>query len=112
MIYSSELALLPTLSPPPHAFDRHLNELPSLPAIFSVCNLQDVSWGTKGSTTTHDLGAAKVAKKDGQDVMEVHVPMNEGDLSEVWLQARGEIRTKAPVRSLSGYSWSSILVAS
>lgn len=27
-------------------------------------------WGTKGSTTVSDLGAAKLTKKDGKDVLE------------------------------------------
>ncbi|KAL7415762.1 glycosyltransferase family 2 protein [Mrakia frigida] len=85
---------------PFHMFTSFIQYLLLLPSfvnilmIYSMCNLHDVSWGTKGSTTTGDLGSAKLTKKDGKEVMEVEVPQNKDDLSELWLQARGEIRNK------------------
>ena len=85
------------------SFIQYLLLLPSfvnILLIYSFCNLHDVSWGTKGSTTTGDLGAAKLTKKDGKDVMEVAVPTNKDDLSELWLQARGEIRNRPEVSPL------------
>lgn len=91
---------------PWHMFTSFIQYLLLLPSfvnillIYSFCNLHDVSWGTKGSTTTGDLGAAKLTKKDGKDVMEVAVPTNKDDLSELWLQARGEIRNRPEVSPL------------
>jgi chitin synthase len=41
-----------------------------------MCNLHDVSWGTKGdSSASKALGSAKkVASEDGQDMYEVELP--------------------------------------
>ncbi|KAJ3139081.1 Chitin synthase, class 2 [Physocladia obscura] len=47
----------------------------------SICNLHDVSWGTKGDNTVEDLGVAKVNKKDdGKVAVDVEVPTDRADI--------------------------------
>ena len=53
-----------------------LKFLSFLTVMYAMCNLHDVSWGTKGDNgASKDLGGAKkVANKDGQDMYEVELP--------------------------------------
>lgn len=61
------------------SFVQYMFLLPSYVNIlmmYAMCNLHDVSWGTKGDNgAAKDLGGAKkVADKDGKDVYEVELP--------------------------------------
>lgn len=44
--------------------------------MYAMCNLHDVSWGTKGDNgSSKDLGGAKkITGKDGKDMYEVELP--------------------------------------
>ncbi|GAA5870574.1 hypothetical protein JCM8547_002051 [Rhodosporidiobolus lusitaniae] len=68
----------------------YINLLP----IYSMSNLHDISWGTKGDTTVKDLGGAKTTKNaDGKEVLEVALPTREDDIDELWTSMRKELAT-------------------
>lgn len=51
---------------------------------FPVCNLHDVSWGTKGDNAP-DLGSVTVkTAADGSQVVEVEMPLTEDDLDDAY----------------------------
>jgi chitin synthase len=66
------------------SFIQYLLLLPSfsniLP-IYSFCNLNDVSWGTKGDNTASSLGGVTVQKVDGQEIVEVAMIVNHQDIN-------------------------------
>lgn len=85
---------------PWHMFTSFIQYLLLLPSyvnillIYAFCNLHDVSWGTKGDNgAAKDLGAAKVKTKDGEDVVEVEMPIDNEDVERLWNQAREELAT-------------------
>ncbi|ODN83514.1 hypothetical protein L202_01648 [Cryptococcus amylolentus CBS 6039] len=58
-----------------------------------MCNLHDVSWGTKGDNgASKDLGQAKKVEKDGKEMLEVALPTKQEDVEALWQQARQELR--------------------
>ena len=53
--------------------------------MYAMCNLHDVTWGTKGDNgSAKDLGGAKKVNKDGKEVMEVELPTAREDVDQVW----------------------------
>jgi hypothetical protein len=67
--------------------------------VYAMCNLHDVSWGTKGDNgAVKDLGSAKrVTGEDGLDMLEVMLPTVPEDVDSVWEASRkvlGEERTE------------------
>lgn len=69
-------------------------------SIYSLANLHDVSWGTKGSdAASSDLGGAKAGSgktKDGHTVVEVKVPTSAADADELWQHAQADLARKVP----------------
>ncbi|WVO21516.1 uncharacterized protein IAS62_002825 [Cryptococcus decagattii] len=78
------------------SFVQYLLLLPSyvnILLIYAMCNLHDVSWGTKGDNgSSKDLGAARKVKKDGKEMAEVALPTKQEDVEALWQQARQELR--------------------
>lgn len=62
-------------------------------SIYSLANLHDVSWGTKGDNgAATDLGHAKAQKgKDGETVVEAKVPTSAADAEELWHHAQMDL---------------------
>ncbi|WWC90481.1 uncharacterized protein L201_005417 [Kwoniella dendrophila CBS 6074] len=78
------------------SFVQYLLLLPSyvnILLIYAMCNLHDVSWGTKGDNgASKDLGSAKKVEKDGKEMAEVALPTKQEDVEALWQQARTELR--------------------
>lgn len=78
------------------SFVQYLLLLPSyvnILLIYAMCNLHDVSWGTKGDNgSSKDLGVAKKVEKDGKEMAEVALPTKQEDVEALWQQARQELR--------------------
>lgn len=83
------------------SFVQYLFFLPSYVNIlmmYSMCNLHDLGWGTKGDNgAAKDLGGAKKVKDaDGKEVMEVEVVSSKEDAEALWIASRQALRTPAP----------------
>ncbi|KAK8854660.1 hypothetical protein IAR55_003399 [Kwoniella newhampshirensis] len=78
------------------SFAQYLLLLPSyvnILLIYAMCNLHDVSWGTKGDNgASKDLGQAQTVTKDGMEMAEVALPTKQEDVEALWQQARQELR--------------------
>ncbi|KAL8278351.1 hypothetical protein RQP46_009243 [Phenoliferia psychrophenolica] len=62
--------------------------------IYSFANLHDLAWGTKGSTSTKDLGGATKKKgDDGKETVQVDIPTAPEDVDALWLHMRKEVST-------------------
>lgn len=63
-----------------------------------MCNLHDVTWGTKGDNgAAKDLGGAKKVKNDdGKEFMEVEIPTAREDVDQLWAASRASLRVPAP----------------
>nr|ODN91689.1 chitin synthase [Cryptococcus depauperatus CBS 7855] len=81
------------------SFIQYLLLLPSyvnILLIYAMCNLHDVSWGTKGDNgASKDLGQAKKVEKDGKVMAEVALPTKQEDVEALWQQAKQELRIPA-----------------
>ncbi|KAI5124112.1 hypothetical protein M0805_000926 [Coniferiporia weirii] len=80
-------------------FIQYMFLLPSYVNIlmmFSMCNLHDVTWGTKGDNgSAKDLGGAKKVKDaNGREVMEVELPSAREDVDSLWDASRNALRSK------------------
>lgn len=83
------------------SFIQYLFLLPSYVNIlmmYAMCNLHDVTWGTKGDNgASKDLGGAKKVKgENGKEMMEVELPTAREDVDHLWTAARNALKTKAP----------------
>ena len=65
-------------------------------SIYSLANLHDVSWGTKGSdAASTDLGGASLNKnKEGATIVDVKVPTSAQDAQELWQHAQADLARK------------------
>lgn len=63
--------------------------------IYSFCNIHDVSWGTKGSVQARDLGSAKSADNDKENIVTI-VPGVSEELNETYLNTLESLRTLPP----------------
>ncbi|KAN0060386.1 Chitin synthase, class 2 [Thecaphora frezii] len=80
---------------PWHMFTSFLQYLFLMPtyiiilAIYSMCNTNDLSWGTKAQTgPATDLGSATSTKADGKSMVEVKVTATSQDAEELWRHYR------------------------
>jgi len=83
------------------SFAQYMFLLPSYVNIlmmYAMCNLHDVTWGTKGDNgAAKDLGGAKKVKgEDGKDLLEVEVPTAREDVEQLWVASRAALRLPAP----------------
>lgn len=83
------------------SFIQYMFLLPSYVNIlmmYAMCNLHDVTWGTKGDNgAAKDLGGAKKVKgDDGKDMMEVEVPTAREDVDQLWVASRNALKTRPP----------------
>ncbi|KAF9451389.1 glycosyltransferase family 2 protein [Macrolepiota fuliginosa MF-IS2] len=83
------------------SFVQYMFFLPSYVNIlmmYAMCNLHDVTWGTKGDNgAAKDLGGAKKIKgEDGKDMMEVELPTAKEDVERVWAASRSALKIKPP----------------
>jgi len=83
------------------SFAQYLFLLPSYVNIlmmYSMCNLHDLGWGTKGDNgAAKDLGGAKKVKgENGKEFMEVEVVTAKEDIEQLWKASRNSLRTPAP----------------
>lgn len=67
--------------------------------IYAFCNIDDVSWGTKGDTGAKDLGAAKV-REDG--TFDVNIPISREEINQSYLNQLEKIKTPLPVEEHKG----------
>ncbi|KAG2022801.1 chitin synthase [Coprinopsis cinerea AmutBmut pab1-1] len=83
------------------SFAQYMFLLPSYVNIlmmYAMCNLHDVTWGTKGDNgAAKDLGGAKKVKgEDGKEMMEVAVPTAREDVDQLWAASRAALKVKPP----------------
>ncbi|TFL06153.1 glycosyltransferase family 2 protein [Pterulicium gracile] len=85
---------------PWHMFTSFLQYMFFLPSyvnilmMYAMCNLHDVTWGTKGDNgSTKDLGGAKKVS-GADDKMEVELPATKEDVDTLWSASRGALRVK------------------
>ena len=66
--------------------------------MYAMCNLHDVTWGTKGDNgSAKDLGGAKKVKgEDGKEMLEVELPTAREDVDQVWQASRTALSFKPP----------------
>ncbi|KLO11323.1 glycosyltransferase family 2 protein [Schizopora paradoxa] len=81
------------------SFVQYMFYLPSYVNIlmmYAMCNLHDVTWGTKGDNgSSKDLGGAKKVKgEDGKDMIEVEIPTQREDVDSLWTASRNALRYK------------------
>ncbi|TFK87587.1 glycosyltransferase family 2 protein [Polyporus arcularius HHB13444] len=81
------------------SFIQYMFWLPSYVNIlmmYAMCNLHDVTWGTKGDNgSSKDLGGAKKVKgEDGKELMEVELPTAREDVDQVWAASRTALSFK------------------
>jgi chitin synthase len=70
--------------------------------IYAFCNIDDVSWGTKGDTGAKDLGAAKVREDGSYDVA---IPIHQEAINQSYLNQLEKIkRPQEPPQSSGGQS--------
>ncbi|CAG8568844.1 4391_t:CDS:2 [Diversispora eburnea] len=62
--------------------------------VYAFCNVHDVSWGTKGDTSTApSLGEAKVTKdKKGNEETEIEMPVEQMDMNDAYTEAVDELK--------------------
>ncbi|KIK70522.1 glycosyltransferase family 2 protein [Collybiopsis luxurians FD-317 M1] len=72
--------------------------LASFAVMYAMCNIHDVTWGTKGDNgAAKDLGGAKKVKGEGgQELMEVEVVTQREDVDQLWVAARSSLKIKPP----------------
>jgi chitin synthase len=83
------------------SFLQYLFLLPSYVNIlmmYAMCNLHDVTWGTKGDNgSAKDLGGAtKVQGKDGKEMMAVDLPSMQEDVDALWTASKSSLRHPPP----------------
>lgn len=83
------------------SFAQYMFLLPSYVNIlmmYAMCNLHDVTWGTKGDNgAAKDLGGAKKVKgEDGKEFMEVEILTAREDVDQLWTASRAALRMPAP----------------
>ncbi|KAG6814003.1 hypothetical protein H0H92_004496 [Tricholoma furcatifolium] len=83
------------------SFAQYMFLLPSYVNIlmmYAMCNLHDVTWGTKGDNgAAKDLGGAKKVKtEDGKEMLEVELPTAREDVEHLWTAARNALKIKPP----------------
>ena len=61
--------------------------------IYAFCNIDDISWGTKGDTGAKDLGAAKV-REDG--TFDVNIPILKEEINQSYLDQLEKIKKPTP----------------
>ena len=68
--------------------------------MYAMCNLHDVTWGTKGDNgSAKDLGGAKKVKDvNGKDVLEVELPAAREDVDQLWTASRSTLAMKPPAQ--------------
>jgi len=89
---------------PWHMFTSFLQYMFLLPSyvnilmMYAMCNLHDVTWGTKGDNgAAKDLGGAKKVKdSNGNFVMEVELPTAREDVDQLWSASRAALAVKPP----------------
>ncbi|KAI0640023.1 chitin synthase 2 [Trametes polyzona] len=83
------------------SFIQYMFFLPSYVNIlmmYAMCNLHDVTWGTKGDNgSAKDLGGAKKVKGEGgKEVLEVELPTAREDVDQMWSASRTALSYKPP----------------
>ncbi|KAL5519166.1 CHS2 [Sanghuangporus vaninii] len=89
---------------PWHMFTSFLQYMFYLPSyvnilmMYAMCNLHDVTWGTKGDNGANkDLGGAKKVKDaNGKEVLEVELPTAREDVDSLWMASQSALRNKPP----------------
>jgi chitin synthase len=89
---------------PWHMFTSFIQYMLLLPSyvnilmMYAMCNLHDVTWGTKGDNgAAKDLGGAKKVKgDDGKEFMEVEIPTAREDVDQLWSASKASLRNKPP----------------
>ncbi|CUM65744.1 chitin synthase I [Priceomyces carsonii] len=61
--------------------------------IYAFCNIDDISWGTKGDTGATDLGSAKV-REDG--TFDVNIPILKEEINQSYLNQLEKIKNPVP----------------